>query len=167
MSYPCYAIPPRDEIPEQIPDRELRLYNEKTREKLDVVYHQNGQYIDDSVGQLNYFMRDLHVNKSYLMDLALYDFMHKLHRAIDTRQRIHVLSGYRTNATNVKLKESLPWVAKKSLHVQGRAVDLYIPGIDPDTIQRAARKLRLGGVGHYASAGFVHIDTGYPRHWQR
>ena len=56
-------------------------------------------------------------------------------------------------------------VAKRSYHVHGRAIDFYIPGVDNEFIQREARRLILGGVGYYKKAGFIHLDTGYPRHW--
>lgn len=167
----AYAFPPPDDgahpLNCQSTDRGLRLVNDGSGEILDVVYWRDNQYIADNVGQLNYFMRDLHVNKSFLMDLKLYDFLYTLHKALNVSERIHVLSGYRTAATNAELRKKLMGAALRSFHVSGRAVDFYIPGHDLQDVQKAARHLVLGGVGYYPKAGFVHIDTGYPRHWKQ
>lgn len=159
------AALPVNDTPVTSNERKLRLVNENTRERLDVVYWRDGNYIDDHVGQLNYFMRDHHVGKSRLMDKRLYDLLHTLHARLDTDRRIHILSGYRTTATNNQLRERLPGVARKSYHIKGRAADIYIPGVRTDIIQKEARKLKLGGVGYYITGGFVHVDTGYVRHW--
>ncbi len=158
------AIPPQAEVrPSE--RRRLSLVNLNTDELLDVVYWEDGDYIDDHVGQLNYFLRDHRVNKSKLMDKNLYDFLYRLYTVLDTNERIHVLSAYRTPATNASLRKLSPRVAKRSFHVDGRAIDFYIPGIDNKVIQREARRLMLGGVGYYTKSGFIHLDTGYPRHW--
>lgn len=146
-------------------ERSLRLINENTRERLHVVYWKDGHYIDDHVGQLNYFMRDHHVNKSALMDKRLYDLLYRLYGVLDTDEQIHILSGYRTAATNASLRKRWPDVAQRSYHIRGRAADIYIPGISNHTIQREARNLKLGGVGYYKKAGFIHLDTGFARHW--
>ena len=159
------------EIPDNNPsfsaprERKLRLVNDNTRERLDVVYWRDGNYIGDHLGQLHYFMRDHHVNKPRRMDPKLYDLLHTLYARLDTDKRIHVLSGYRTTATNNLLKEKIPGVSTKSYHIKGRAADIYIPGVKNDIIQKEARKLKLGGVGYYLTGGFVHVDTGYVRHW--
>jgi len=167
-----YAIPPADEGAEHPLNkmnkvRGLRLENQGSGEILDVVYWRDNQYIADNLGQLNYFMRDLHADKSYLMDPKLYDFMYTLQQTLNASARIHVLSGYRTAQTNAKLRSQSMGVAIRSFHVRGRAVDFYIPGYDLQHVQKAARRLVLGGVGYYPNAGFVHIDTGYARHWKR
>lgn len=163
---PALAIPPRAEVT-QSENRQLSLVNLHTHETLDVVYWENGNYIDDHVGQLNYFMRDHRANKSKLMDMNLYDFLYRLVEVLDTSERIHVLSAYRTAETNASLRKLSSSVAKRSFHVNGRAVDFYIPGVDNKVIQREARRMMLGGVGYYKKSGFIHLDTGYPRHWVR
>ena len=147
------------------PERQLRLANVHTGEILDVVYWADGKYIADHVGQLNYFMRDHRTNKSALMHIRLYDILYRLQSVVGTDSRIHVLSGFRTRATNEALRKRSKYVAKNSFHVKGRAVDLYIPGVDAETIQKEARQLEMGGVGYYTKKHFVHLDTGRPRFW--
>ncbi len=165
-----HAVPDLEEShhppSKQDAERRLRLVNDGSGEILDVVYWRDNQYVADNVGQLNYFMRDLHVDKSFLMDPKLYDFLYMLHKTLSVNKRIHVLSGYRTAATNDELRRQAKGAALRSFHVKGRAVDFYIPGCDLQKVQKAARHLVLGGVGYYPDAGFVHIDTGYPRHWE-
>jgi len=159
------AIPPNGEADQAEEKRQLSLVNLHTGELLDVIYWKNGDYINDHIGQLNYFMRDHRENKSTQMDKSLYEFLYRLYKVLDTNERIHVLSGYRTAATNESLRKASSKVAKRSFHIAGRAVDFYIPGISNKVIQREARRLMLGGVGYYVKSGFVHLDTGYARHW--
>ena len=163
-SVPALALPP-DSMVTEPENRRLNLINMHTDEVLDVIYWKNGSYIDNHVGQLNYFMRDHRADKSTLMDKNLYDFLFHLYSVLDTEEPFHVLSGYRTEATNTSLREQSSMVAKRSYHVHGQAIDFYIPGVDNEFIQREARRLILGGVGYYKKAGFIHLDTGYPRHW--
>lgn len=56
-------------------------------------------------------------------------------------------------------------VAKKSLHMLGKAADIAVPGFRTESIHRVARQLGIGGVGLYRSSGFVHVDTGSIRYW--
>ncbi len=147
------------------PDRRLRLVNAHTWEKLDIVFWTQGVYIDESLEQINYLMRDHRANAATQMDRKLIDDLHNLYQLMNTEERIHILSGYRTPATNAKLRKRSPGVAKYSLHMEGRAVDLNIPGRSARDIKKAALSMKAGGVGYYASSGFVHIDTGNVRHW--
>ncbi len=77
----------------------------------------------------------------------------------------HVISGYRSPATNEKLRGSSSGVAKKSLHMLGKAVDIRLPGCRLDHLRKAALGLQAGGVGYYPGSGFIHIDTGRVRRW--
>jgi len=56
-------------------------------------------------------------------------------------------------------------VAKKSLHMQGRAIDIRLPGRQLASLQQAAMSLHAGGVGYYSRSDFIHIDTGRVRSW--
>jgi uncharacterized protein YcbK (DUF882 family) len=51
------------------------------------------------------------------------------------------------------------------LHVEGQAVDFFIPGIRPREIRKVALKLQYGGVGYYPRADFIHLDCGHFRSW--
>lgn len=151
--------------PTQEPDRRLRLVNAHTWEKLDLVYWSRGFYIEENLREINVLMRDHRANESIAMDTHLLDDLHHLYSLLDTKERIHILSGYRTKATNAKLRQRSNGVAKYSLHMEGRAIDLSIPGVNAKHIREAALSMKAGGVGYYASSGFVHIDTGNVRSW--
>ncbi|MDH4023809.1 MAG: DUF882 domain-containing protein, partial [Desulfuromonadales bacterium] len=56
-------------------------------------------------------------------------------------------------------------VAKNSYHMQGKAVDLRLPGVSLKTVRKAALDLKMGGVGYYPQSAFVHIDSGRVRSW--
>jgi len=150
--------------PEQ---RTLRMVNVHTWEKLDIVYYIDGMYIDESLQKIDYVMRDRRSGKTHRMDINLLDDLERLHSSFNTKERIHLLSGYRTPETNAKLRKRSKGVAKYSLHMEGRAADIYIPGIKTRHLQRAALDMRAGGVGFYKKSHFVHIDTGRVRHWER
>ena len=56
-------------------------------------------------------------------------------------------------------------VAKKSQHLVGNAIDVRLRGLELEMLRDAAKRLQMGGVGYYASANFVHVDTGRVRYW--
>jgi len=149
------------------PDRHLRLVNAHTWEKLDVMYWSQGEYVKEGLREISFLMRDHRANESIGMDPRLIDDLHSLYNLLGTEERIHVLSGYRTQATNAKLRKRSNGVAKYSLHMEGRAVDISVPGTHAKDIREAALSMKAGGVGYYASSGFVHIDTGNIRSWSR
>jgi uncharacterized protein YcbK (DUF882 family) len=76
-----------------------------------------------------------------------------------------VSSGYRSPATNARLAEAGGGVARRSLHMEGRAIDIRVPGLDLRDVHRAALTMGAGGVGFYARSQFVHLDTGRVRRW--
>lgn len=147
------------------PDRKLRLVNAHTWEKLDIVYWTQGIYIDESMNTISHLMRDHRADETIAMDHKLIDSLYTLYNLLDTTERVHVLSGYRTKATNAKLRSRSSGVAKYSLHMEGRALDLNVPGRTAKQIREAAVSMQSGGVGYYPSSGFVHIDTGNVRAW--
>lgn len=148
------------------PDRTLRLANAHTWEKAEVTYWSQGRYLDHGLKQLDYLLRDYRENEVLPIDPTLYDNLHALYQRMDTDQRIHVLSGYRTPRTNDKLRKRSSGVAKNSLHIVGRAIDINIPGVRVQDLHEQALAMHAGGVGFYKKSGFVHIDTGRVRHWE-
>jgi len=147
------------------PDRQLRLVNAHTWEKLDIVFWSKGFHIKNAMRDISFLMRDHRANESIRIDYKLIDDLYALYQLLDTEERIHVLSGYRTKATNAKLRSRSNGVAKYSLHMEGRAVDLNVPGKTAKQIRDAALTMESGGVGYYPSSGFVHLDTGNVRAW--
>lgn len=150
---------------EKMANRRLHLVNEHTGDNVDVVYYTHGIFINDNVAKLNHLMRDRRANIATQMDTTLYDQLFLLRAELGTEDPIHILSGYRTPETNAKLRRRSKGVAKFSLHMEGRAADIYIPGVSAKAIHTAATRLQAGGVGLYSQSNFVHIDTGQVRYW--
>lgn len=146
-------------------DRKLAFYNVHTGESLNVTYRENGQYISSALHELKHFLRDFRTGDAHAMDAELFDQLYRLQRLVEAPGAFHVISGYRSPRTNHMLHEHSNGVANHSLHMEGRAMDICLPGKELAHLHRAALSMNAGGVGYYPSSGFVHIDTGRVRHW--
>jgi len=63
------------------------------------------------------------------------------------------------------LRNASTGVARRSLHMQGQAIDIRLPGTQLAALHGAARQLKAGGVGLYTASNFIHVDTGRVRYW--
>ncbi len=145
--------------------KSITLYNIHTAEKVNSTYWAEGRYLHDEIEELNRLLRDFRTGDVHPMDLALFDLLYDIRTSIGTAAPFQVISGYRSPKTNAKLRKASLGVAKKSLHMQGRAIDISLPGVELNRLRLAARSLRRGGVGYYPKSGFVHVDTGRVRYW--
>ncbi len=143
----------------------LSFYNLHTGEKLRTVFWEKGNFIPEALGQINRVLRDHRTNEISQIDPELLDLLYALQRTIETRETFHVISGYRSPASNAKLRAHSSGVANRSLHMSGKAIDIALPGRNLADLRRAALSLRAGGVGYYPASGFVHVDTGRVRQW--
>jgi uncharacterized protein YcbK (DUF882 family) len=149
-------------------ERVLSFFNTHTGERLKTAYCCDGEYQHEALQAINHILRDFRQNEVKPIDPHLLDLLHELAGTLETEQPYHVISGYRSPATNTLLRErggAHTGVASKSLHMVGKAVDIRVPGVKLDHLRGAARLLKLGGVGYYPSSNFVHVDTGRVRHW--
>ena len=85
---------------------------------------------------------------------------------MDTKEPIHIVSSYRSPATNAMLRRRSRGVAQFSQHMLGKAIDFHIPGVPIEQLRAAGMRLQRGGVGFYPGS-FVHVDVGAVRHWPR
>ena len=154
-----------DSFFEIIPYRDLELYNVNTKEKLNIIFWADGRYIPSALDELNWFMRDWRINTVTPMDPDLYTLMHNIYDEVDGEEPIHVLSALRTPESNKILRQQGYKPAKKSQHLEGRAVDLTIPNVPVTEIRDEALEIGVGGVGYYPDNHFVHVDTGRVRRW--
>lgn len=146
--------------------RRLRFYNTHTSEKLDVTYFEQGVYHADALAEIDFVLRDFRANEAAPMNRGVIDLVHDLTLALESDAPVHIISGYRSSTTNALLRRSGGGgVAKRSLHMDGMAIDLRIPGRDLSKVRAAALALERGGVGFYPRDGFVHVDTGRVRRW--
>lgn len=156
------------EIAEAGPARRLlRLYNPRTKEKLSVVYRVGNRYSHMNLRKIDELMRDWRANESRRMDPQVIDYLYSMQRWLGVKKPIHIVSGYRSPATNAMLARRKRGVAKNSYHTKGMAIDLKIPGYSVRSIARAAKAMKLGGVGSYSRSNFVHIDSAEFRTWGR
>jgi uncharacterized protein YcbK (DUF882 family) len=148
-----------------LPTRSLSFYALHTGERLSVTYRRGDHYETEALAAVNRLLRDYRTDEMHDIDAALLDQLHRLRAALDTREPYHVVSGYRSPETNARERLRHRGVAIHSLHVDGRAVDLFVPDRALEVVRDAALALREGGVGYYPTSGFVHLDTGLVRTW--
>ena len=149
--------------------RTISLYEIHTKETLTVTFKRDGEYDQEALKKLNHFMRDWRRNEETKMDPALIDLIWTLHKELGSQQPIHLISGYRSAATNASLRKRGGGQAKKSQHIQGKAADIHFPDIPVKALRNSALVQEVGGVGYYPTSGipFVHVDTGNVRMWPR
>lgn len=145
--------------------RMLSMLNLHTREEGKGAYWIDGEYQRPILTGFDHLLRDHRANEAAPMDKRLYDLLFYLQENLKSRDTIHIISGYRSPKTNAMLAKKSGGVAKKSLHMEGKAIDIAIPGVRLDKVRDAAKELKLGGVGYYPQSGFVHVDVGRVRSW--
>jgi uncharacterized protein YcbK (DUF882 family) len=146
--------------------RRLAMVHTHTQECIDLVYAVDAQYVPAALGSLNRFLRDHYSGEVGAIDPQVFDLLHRVQQELGGGRAYEVISGYRCPATNTRLRETRGGgVAKHSLHMEGRAVDVRLPGVALADLRDAALSLRGGGVGFYPREQFVHLDTGRVRTW--
>ncbi len=146
-------------------ERNLRFSNTHTGENLKTTYWVEGEYLDGSLQEINSILRDHRTNEAYSMDKGLLDLLFVLQSQVDSKDVFHIISGYRSPATNAMLNGKSKGVAKRSYHMRGMAIDVRLQGCEIKNLQRAALALKAGGVGYYPSSDFIHVDVGPVRSW--
>jgi len=103
------------------------------------------------------------------IDIDLIDLMYEINLHIGIEKKFNIVSGYRSPQTNAWLRRQLGGknVAKNSLHMEGKAVDIYVAGVPLRKLRDIAVGLKRGGVGYYPKKGFIHVDVGEVRTWRR
>ncbi|MBL8432587.1 MAG: DUF882 domain-containing protein [Dechloromonas sp.] len=146
--------------------RSLEFDHTHTGERVSVVFAVGTHYVPDGLSTLNRFLRDHYSGEIGQIDPQLFDLLYRTRQELGSDQPLHVISGYRCAATNSRLRNSRGGgVARNSLHMQGKAIDIRIPGVPLSDLRDAAMSQSVGGVGFYPRDKFVHLDTGKVRHW--
>ncbi|MBA3814089.1 MAG: YcbK family protein [Alphaproteobacteria bacterium] len=138
--------------------RKLALYNIHTGETFEGPYWRENAYDKKALERLTHVLRDRRNNKKLPMDPRLFDALHRLQAKLGTKDPFQVICGYRSPETNAKLHRTSSGVAKNSLHVKGKAIDVSLEHLPLKELSNAARSLKVGGVGYYPKSNFVHID---------
>jgi uncharacterized protein YcbK (DUF882 family) len=149
--------------------RTLSFHHTHSEEDITVTFKRDGRYDEEALKQLNHYLRDWRSQEQTTMDRRLFDILWEVYRDVDGKKPIHIISSYRSPATNAMLRRRSSGVARFSQHMLGRAMDFFIPDVPLEQIRYAGLRLQRGGVGFYPTSGspFVHLDTGSIRHWPR
>jgi uncharacterized protein YcbK (DUF882 family) len=149
--------------------RTLSFHHLHTGEDITITYKRDGRYDEAALKKLDWFMRDWRKEKSTHMDPHLFDLVWETYREVGASRPVDVVCGYRSPETNAMLRARSGGVAQFSQHINGQAMDFFIPGVPLEKIREVGLRLQRGGVGFYPTSGspFVHLDTGTIRHWPR
>jgi uncharacterized protein YcbK (DUF882 family) len=147
------------------PERTLSFYHLHTGEQLNATYWADGSYQQQGLAEIYNLLRDFRTGVVNPIDTQLLDVLHNLALKLDANKPFHVISGYRSPKTNAMLAKNSSGVARHSLHMDGLAVDIRLPGRDLSSLHRAALSMKAGGVGYYPVSDFVHVDVGRVRQW--
>jgi uncharacterized protein YcbK (DUF882 family) len=160
------APAPTDALPEVL---SLKLFNIHTQAQGTFVFKRNGVYDQAGLAQLNEFLRDWRKDQPTKMNPQLFDLLYQVYQNSGSHDYIHVVCGYRSPDTNAMLRRRSKLVAQNSLHMQGKAMDFFIPDVPLAKLRVIGLRLQIGGVGFYPTSGspFVHMDVGNVRHWPR
>ena len=145
--------------------RRIKMFSGRTGERIDMIYWIEGEYVQDALTEINYFMRDWRRDEATNIDARNIDIMAAAHNLLDVDEPYMLLSGYRSPQTNAMLRRRSSGVARNSLHMQGKAADLRLQSRSVSQMARAAISCNAGGVGRYSRSDFVHMDCGQIRSW--
>lgn len=146
-------------------EKRIELYNVNTLERLDIIFWNEGKYVEDSMEKINKFLRDRRSGEVTKMDPELIMLLFNIVEKVGYDGEVNIISAYRSEETNSGMKKLGRRVANKSMHSQGKAIDISMKDIPLKAIYDAALAFGVGGVSLYDKEGFVHIDTGAPRVW--
>lgn len=146
--------------------RSLEFAHTHTGERLSVVFAIGEQHVPEALNRLNLFLRDHYSGEVGNIDPQLFELLFRVRQELGCEQPFQVISGYRCAGTNSRLRNTGGGgVARQSLHMQGKAIDIRIAGVPLVGLRDAAAAQAVGGVGFYPRAEFVHLDTGRVRYW--
>ena len=147
--------------------RTLKIQHLHTGEKAEIVFKRDGRYDQAGLKKINIMLRDWRRNEPTRMDPRLLDLVWQAYRGSGSTGYIHVVSGYRSPATNAMLRSRSKGVARESQHMVGRAMDFFLPDVPLKKLRDIGLKMQGGGVGYYPTSGspFIHMDVGNVRHW--
>jgi len=146
--------------------RRIALTNLHTDERLEVEYFRDEAYVPEALAALEVLLRDFCSGAQHVIDPKLMDYLVDVAEQIGVPPAFAVISGYRSPETNERLHERSSGVSQHSLHMQGRAIDVRMGGVDCQDLAAHAEGLKRGGVGFYRGSNFVHLDTGAFRTWR-
>ncbi len=150
---------------ENVGERKLALHNLHTGETIRTTFWADGVFQIDALRDIDFVLRDFRTGEVEEIDPQLLILLHRISKMTGSSEPFDVISGYRSPKTNATLASNSSGVAKRSLHMQGMAVDVSLPGMKLAHLRDAAKSIQAGGVGYYPKSNFIHVDTGRVRYW--
>ena len=145
--------------------RSLSFVHTHTGEHLASVYFQNGEYVPGELSRISQLLRDFRTGDVHPIDPGVLDILAEVRTLADRDEPFEVICGYRSPQTNAMLRSHSHGVAEHSMHLEGRAIDVRLPGVATARLRDLALGMGRGGVGYYAASDFVHLDNGRVRRW--
>lgn len=145
--------------------RELAFNHTHTGKELSIIYHDGQSHLQPALEKINQFLSDFRTGEVYPIDTRLLDALFLLQQNTGVENPFEIISAYRSPKTNAKLRQKSQGVARRSLHMLGKAIDIRLQGYDTRTLKEQAIAMKIGGVGYYRRSNFIHLDTGRVRHW--
>ena len=143
----------------------LTLHSLHTDERFELLPEASGRWAPAALATARHGLRDHRNGLEHEIDPGLLDLLLALAAGCGREPRFEVISGYRSPETNDMLCENSSGVARNSMHLYGKAIDIRLPGRNLRNVRNVALHLKRGGVGYYPESDFVHVDTGPVRHW--
>jgi uncharacterized protein YcbK (DUF882 family) len=154
--------------------RTIEVIRPASKERAKLLYWKDGEIIESAYQDLCHLLRDVNGgNETRTIDPKLFETLWGTQAFVQRYgidSPLEILSGYRTPASNQKLREAGVPAARQSLHMVGRAADIRIANLNAEVLGGLVKSFRQGGVGFYYRAGprggWIHADTGLQRTWK-
>jgi len=153
--------------------RTIEVVRPASGERAKLLYWRDGELIQSAYQDLCHLMRDVNGKETIAIDPKLFETLWGTQAFVaryGIETPVEILSGYRTPASNQKLREAGVPAARQSLHIEGRAADIRLTNLNAEVLGGLVRSFRQGGVGFYYRSGprggWIHADTGLNRTWK-
>lgn len=146
-------------------ERRLLLRRVATGQQEWVCYAKDNELMWEGYAKACEILKDVSGRQAVQMDVRLLDVLAALQGYFHERGSVaplNVLSGFRSLKTN----DALEGAAKNSMHLYGRAADVYMGGVAVKDLMQVSKHFKVGGVGFYPERNFLHLDTGLVRVWK-
>jgi uncharacterized protein YcbK (DUF882 family) len=151
----------------------LTVTRPQSGEKASVLYWRDGEVIDSAYQELCHLLRDVNGKETAPIDPKLLETLWGTQAFVaryGIDSPVEILSGYRTSASNQRLREQGIPAARQSLHMEGKAADIRIANLNEEVLGGLIKSFQQGGVGFYYRSGprggWIHADTGLKRTWK-
>lgn len=118
------------------PERWIELRNIHTNEVLRTHFEDAHGFLPAALAKLQHLLRDYRTGEEHEMDPRLYVQLSELAASAGVPPIYEVISGYRSPATNAMLHSTGHAVSERSLHMQGRAIDVRLRGYNTGRYRR-------------------------------